>query len=749
MTPLFISYARRDACWAERLDTDLQRAGYHTWRDKRDIDPNQDFTGEIEAGIRAASHVVVCLTPDVQRQDSFVRREIQYALGEDRRRREQDPARRLPLVPVVFPGGELPVHISTWTALFLQDKSDYDRLFSEVLGRLRNPDVPDDRPVYTDRPETVRYLRELHEWCSQRLAETVMHLLTLGAKDAPGLTRLAPTSMFRIGFVVSPAVNTRSAVRLAVNGTGKIFGSLEDAFHAHGGRILLLGAPGAGKTTTLLAFARDAAVARLSNPSEPLPVLASIHRWDHRSRLRAWLHRVSPWPKLNDEQLLFLLDGLDELGGPRPVNPQNPKGKHYDPRARFLDVLARDLPTGSVVVTSRDLDYREIGEPAPLNAALTLQPLSDAQVRDYLAARDQAFLWDRVERDPEFAALVRTPLLLGMLSLAIGQESALEEQDAALLDEGLIFDRYISRRFVHEASKPGILPFDEKETRAFLATLAVTMWLDSEPGDWMTSTRWLFAVQRASLDLAEVRSLLSLKAEQFLEFCVEMHLLRKERDGKVAFQHFKLRDFCALPALFELAQWTQGGELRLDENPLRIDFTPYPPELIATITQSVGWSAIEALRLISRSGIDLIQATRRLNATSGGAGAAPERRLRYSSSPDLSIPDNDPTGVRDTIHVPNTGLLADISIELDVQHAFVGDLVIQLRAPGGAQITLQNREGGGGKAAWTPRTSVLDPSLKALRGKNCQGEWTLEISDRTRLDTGVLHSWALDLRVRS
>jgi hypothetical protein len=275
MTHVFISYARRDARWAERLDSDLQRAGHLTWRDKRDIDPNQDFTGEIEAGIRAASHVLVCLTRDVKRRKkSFVRREIQYVLYENERRRKQDQARRLPLVPVAFPGGEPPVHISTWTALFLQDESDYDRLLSEVLDRLRNPEVPDDQPVYTDRSETVRYLRELHEWCSQRLAETVMHLLTIKAKDAPGLTHPASTSMFRIGFVVSPAVDTRSAARPAVNGAGKIFGSLEDALRAHGGRILLLGAPGAGKTTALLAFVRDAAVARLSSSSEPLPVLA-------------------------------------------------------------------------------------------------------------------------------------------------------------------------------------------------------------------------------------------------------------------------------------------------------------------------------------------------------------------------------------------------------------------------------------------------------------------------------------------
>jgi hypothetical protein len=99
---VFISYARADPRWADRLDEDLRRAGFSTWRDTRDIDPSQDFTGEIEAAIRSASHVVVCLTPSVRaRGDSFVRREIAYALAQDAARRTESPLRRLHLVPVV------------------------------------------------------------------------------------------------------------------------------------------------------------------------------------------------------------------------------------------------------------------------------------------------------------------------------------------------------------------------------------------------------------------------------------------------------------------------------------------------------------------------------------------------------------------------------------------------------------------------------------------------------------------------
>lgn len=115
---IFISYARADAHYAERLDRELQAHGFTTWRDTRNLDTSQDFTGEIEQAIRAASHVVVCLTPNIeQRPDSFVRREIAYALGRDEKRKQESPPRRLFIIPVVFPGGELPLQISTWTKI--------------------------------------------------------------------------------------------------------------------------------------------------------------------------------------------------------------------------------------------------------------------------------------------------------------------------------------------------------------------------------------------------------------------------------------------------------------------------------------------------------------------------------------------------------------------------------------------------------------------------------------------------------
>ena len=117
---VFISYARRDgAAFAARIERALADVGVKTWRDTRGIDPRADFTAEIETAIEAASHVVACITPDVKRDDSFVRRELGYAL-----------AVRVPIVVARFAAIVPPVSIVNHTYVDFMD--DWDGPFTRT-----------------------------------------------------------------------------------------------------------------------------------------------------------------------------------------------------------------------------------------------------------------------------------------------------------------------------------------------------------------------------------------------------------------------------------------------------------------------------------------------------------------------------------------------------------------------------------------------------------------------------------------
>ena len=539
---VFLSYARADAHHAARLDRDLQALGFTTWRDTRDLLPSQDLTGEIEKAIREATHVVACLTADVrQRPDSFVRREIAYTLAQDENRRRRAVG-RLPLVPVVFPGGELPVHISTWPAIFVSGAAGYERGLAELRRRLGD-DARAEEPVprYGDPPELVTYLNALHEWTSTRLEESVRRLLVLTAIGGTAETMSAP-----VLALASPSPPNATPATPATE--PKQFDSFDQALRHCDGRLLLLGAPGAGKTTTLVAFARDAAVTRLNDRSAPIPVLASVHTWDAKTPIPVWAQEQTQAQtgvggvELTGQPLLYLLDGLDELDG--SPDRDDASGRPDRRRTWFCRRLEDELSTASVVVSSRNGDGRRCHQvsppPDPVSPSMTavvLQPLEDRQIRAYLAAYGCSPLWQTLKADPSLLALARTPLLLSLFVYAFqGEEDA--PPDLSKLDEASLFDRFVHRRFQHELERSGAVAFDEAVSREKLGQLAVWMWADP------TSPR-IHAPPEA------IREVWGPGAGRFAVFGRDMHLLQSS-GGAIRFGHLKLRDYCARAYLLDL-----------------------------------------------------------------------------------------------------------------------------------------------------------------------------------------------------
>jgi serine protease len=109
-----------------------------------------------------------------------------------------------------------------------------------------------------------------------------------------------------------------------------------------------------------------------------------------------------------------------------------------------------------------------------------------------------------------------------------------------------------------------------------------------------------------------------------------------------------------------------------------------------------------------------------------------------STDTPLPIPDDDPAGVRSVIEVPQAIDISEVEVDLDITHAWVGDLRVVLRAPTGTEVTLHDRSGGG--ATRLHRTYVL---VSELTGEQAHGAWTLHVFDETAEEEGALESWTL------
>ena len=119
--------------------------------------------------------------------------------------------------------------------------------------------------------------------------------------------------------------------------------------------------------------------------------------------------------------------------------------------------------------------------------------------------------------------------------------------------------------------------------------------------------------------------------------------------------------------------------------------------------------------------------------------------FEYALDTDLAIPDNNPDGIRSEILVAVGGKLQDLEVSVNIEHSYIGDLLVVLISPSGASANLHRYEGGSRDNLVAIYKPDITPDLMPLIGLSIEGEWTLKIVDRAAVDVGKLLDWSLKL----
>lgn len=270
----------------------------------------------------------------------------------------------------------------------------------------------------------------------------------------------------------------------------KQYASFEEAFEDYKRRILLLGHPGSGKTTTLHNLALALIEEAESDPSAPVPLLLNLSKFGGVQE-KGLLSRLSPFSRkggldadgsrafdrwlvqmLNEMpvegiknvsrqwveggRVALLLDGLDE------VNEANVKELVRLMNESYL----REHPQQTVVVCSRIFEYQPLMEQKDTRLALqgsaTLKPLNREQINAYLEHAEATALRDALFDHEDLYEMAESPLTLSMMTLAYGGKAPLDvpRQQPFLERRRWLLDTYVTRMVQRNARRLAGVPFD-------------------------------------------------------------------------------------------------------------------------------------------------------------------------------------------------------------------------------------------------------------------------------------------------
>lgn len=473
MPAIFISYRREDSAGvAGRLFDHLrQRFGEkNVFRDIYTLAGGVEFAKDIPERIRGCAVLIALIGKDwldardtegrrrLDDPDDFLAAEISEALNRGKR-----------VIPALIEGASMPkrealppglASLADRHALPITDghfDDDVRRLIGAIEGVISPPDGLPPQELRNRRDLIGDVEREAENRLAQSLHDAA--LVNLPKEKQPQPVRRPWDVEVKVGYQPSTALPPGTEVT--------------DVFdqEAIAGKLLILGAPGAGKTTTLLQLARDLTARAEADAGAPMPVLVNLSSWKEDNQdLARWLEaelklkyglRKDVGKRWLDERcLLPLLDGLDEL-----------EPKLQEKCVQAINRFQQEYRPEHLVVCCRLAEYQNCNTKLQLNGAIYLRPLTDEKICNYLVGARSPDLWDSIQADTELLELARSPLLLSMITLAY-EERALQQWQKSSSRQELhqyLFDTYVERMLSREVKSGG---YPKEKTLGWLAWLA-------------------------------------------------------------------------------------------------------------------------------------------------------------------------------------------------------------------------------------------------------------------------------------
>lgn len=456
---VFISYKSEYLDFATRVARKIRAWGYNPWLDVEQIQPGTPWDSSIDKGLKSSQVVIGVVTPESVASDHVL---DEWAWARENKR---------PFIPLKL--RDVPLEDMPHTVIRVQHidfTKNEARAFGQLEERLAKP-ATIYQPASVTKPareQTIaKSLTGLQINNRKQMLRKVREFWIEGVLEQALLQ-----GKIDVGIAARPdALLTYRDFDYTVSDQTTII----DVFEDMNRRLLILGAPGAGKTIALLELARDLVTAAEEDEtySLPIPVVFKLDSWASEPKsLVDWLQDRFSFeyhvPKkiakrwVEEEQLVLLLDGLDEVS--------------RDQWTACIDAINRfrqEYRSIDLVVCSRIDDYKEMNSKLNLEGAIILEPLNQEQIDGYLTGDELDALRTVMQTDPNLRTMAKTPFLLNAMKFAYrsAKPSNLLGYSSLESRRNHLFENYVERKI----KQGGVRGPTTHQTRRRLMWLAKSM----------------------------------------------------------------------------------------------------------------------------------------------------------------------------------------------------------------------------------------------------------------------------------
>lgn len=261
-------------------------------------------------------------------------------------------------------------------------------------------------------------------------------------------------------------------------------------------RMVILGQPGAGKTVLMLQLARGLIAEARADVSKPIPVVLALSSWAANPRpLEDWLRdelreKYGQSPKVVDdlvlgEQLLYLLDGLDEVA--------------EELRESCLQEIKIYVESGrdvDYVLCSRAKEFKKLTTRLDVIGEIVLQPLTERQIYGYLSSEEFESLRKVMEQNDFVQGFAQVPFMLNTMAVVTRGMGTVElMRDIGAYTEVEPLRDYFLEAYINRRLKEKLVERfkDVEQTRRWLKWLAVQLVLHNQTDFYIESLQpgWL------------------------------------------------------------------------------------------------------------------------------------------------------------------------------------------------------------------------------------------------------------------